>query len=156
MLAEDEETFRLAKQLDAARQQDKKYANVDWADAAVFGFRDRTGQIRSFRSGKLVCLEQPAAVAANLAQLKDGLLLGRYLRCAGSGNLSGFKRASRVHCLVQLRREKLWLFDTASTNGTVVQKANGSQVVVNADCPVHRLGFEDVVSIGGREVSLIF
>ena len=78
------------------------------------------------------------------------------LRCAGSGNLSGFKRASRVHCLVQLRREKLWLFDTASTNGTVVQKANGSQVVVNADCPVHRLGFEDVVSIGGREVSLIF
>lgn len=42
VLAEDEETFRLAKQLDAARQQDKKYANVDWADAAVFGFRDRT------------------------------------------------------------------------------------------------------------------
>ncbi|MBL92980.1 MAG: hypothetical protein CMH56_14360 [Myxococcales bacterium] len=151
----DAEEVSLGERLVQRHCEAAEFHNVGWVGSSVFGFRDAQGRIRSFRSGKLVCLDKPAVVEANLAQIKDGLLLGRYLRCAGSEHLMGFKEASRVHCVLLLRNNKLWLLDTASTNGTLIKKANGAKRKVNAENPVRALEVNDVVEIGNRELSLV-
>ena len=151
----DSEEILLGERLVNLKAAAAEFSNLGWVGSSVFGFRDNEGRLRSFRSGRLVCLDKPAVIEANLAQLQDGLLLGRYLRCAGSEHLMGFKEASRVHCMLLLRDNKLWLFDTASTNGTLVKKANGAKRKVNAEKPVRALAIDDVVEIGSRELCLV-
>ncbi|GAB4217376.1 MAG: hypothetical protein OHK0013_44800 [Sandaracinaceae bacterium] len=74
----------------------------------------------------VVCLTQPT------------LRIGRDV--TGSSDLRIPEQAvSRVHALVELRADGVWLVDAGSTNGTLV---NGVRV------PTHRLAEHDVVRIG--------
>lgn len=53
------------------------------------------------------------------AELAEGVLLGRYERCAGGGL---DERVSRVHAYVAARRGELLVVDVGSSNGTAVRE----------------------------------
>ena len=123
------EEVSLGERLVNLHPKAEPFFDVGWAGSSVMGFRDDEGKIRSFRSGKLVCLDKPAVIETSEEALRDGVVLGRYARCSGSHHLAGFDHASRVHCLIWLKDNDLWIIDTASTNGTKVQKPDGSKTV---------------------------
>jgi hypothetical protein len=57
-------------------------------------------------------------IRIGLSELKDGVLLGRYARCDGSGGLADDTSLSRVHALLIQVDDQLLVVDTASSNGT--------------------------------------
>jgi FHA domain-containing protein len=61
-------------------------------------------------------------------ELRDGVLLGRYDRCA-SATLADDQSLSRVHALMIQIDDKLLMIDTASINGTRVVGEHRSRVI---------------------------
>ncbi len=85
--------------------------------------RDRTFGSEHLMLTQLVRLGEGhagARVCVRARDLERGVRLGRYLRCRGASVLGRDDHVSRVHALVLDRGGHRWLFDTASTNGTVV------------------------------------
>jgi hypothetical protein len=85
----------------------------------------------------------PFVVPTTWDQLHDGLLLGRYERCAGHAETAADGGISRVHTLVVARRDRLYVVDTGSTNGTHVKRADGTMIDLDAQRRVVAVAEDD-------------
>jgi len=74
---------------------------------------------------------RPLVVASTWAALADGVLLGRYPRCAMHGAIDD-DGVSRVHALVVARRDRLFVVDTGSTNGTSLRRGAATTAALDA------------------------
>lgn len=72
-------------------------------------------------------------------ELKDGVLLGRYDRCANAA-LADDASLSRVHALLIQIEDRLLMIDTASINGTRLIGQHRSRVIELADATELQLG----------------
>jgi hypothetical protein len=120
-----------------ARDDDNDDDNDDHSgdgDGAVAG-RDRRrppdGQtiVTSVRAAAMVASLPPDArpliVRASIAALETGVLLGRYERCLGHGDVADDGRVSRVHACLLVRRGRVFVVDAGSTHGTTVRGPQG-------------------------------
>jgi len=78
-------------------------------------------------------------LAVGAETLRDGLLLGRYLRCDGACFVDD-QQLSRVHLLLLQAEDKLLAIDTASTHGVRVGSQPPARVVAVPDRAELRLG----------------
>ncbi|MBM4279962.1 MAG: FHA domain-containing protein [Deltaproteobacteria bacterium] len=92
----------------------------------------------------------PFVVPNTWDQLHDGLLLGRYERCAGHAETAADLGISRVHALVVARRDRLYVVDTGSTNGTRVKRADGAVVELDARRRVMAVADDDQLWLHDR------
>jgi hypothetical protein len=73
---------------------------------------------------------RPLVVATTWPALAAGVLLGRYPRCAAHEAIDD-DGVSRVHALVLARRDRLFVVDTGSTNGTMLRRVDGTRVLLD-------------------------
>lgn len=85
--------------------------------------------------GTVVNAIEPNAyvVEATGAELREGVLLGRYPRCRGSLELQLHGDISRVHALLLERRGLTFLIDCGSTNGTELRHPGARTVVLGPE-----------------------
>jgi hypothetical protein len=84
----------------------------------------------------------------SLERLEQGILLGRYSRCAVLVDASE-AQTSRVHALLLLVQGDVWLVDLASTNGVM---RDGSRLVAGILEDVDRFTLGSQVTIGWRRI----
>jgi hypothetical protein len=80
----------------------------------------------------------PIVVAATWAELTDGVLLGRYPRCVAHESIDD-EGVSRVHALVVARRQRIYVVDTGSTNGTNLRRPGANTITLDLDRRVRRV-----------------
>jgi hypothetical protein len=95
--------------------------------SSIVASPDRLAQLRG-RGGDD---DAPLVVSSTWAELEDGILLGRYPRCVAHDSIND-DGVSRVHALVVARRQRLFVVDTGSTNGTTLRLAGGRERVLHA------------------------
>ncbi|NOY90064.1 MAG: FHA domain-containing protein [Deltaproteobacteria bacterium] len=91
---------------------------------------------------------------ASVAELDEGVLLGRYPRCRGSLELGRHGDISRVHALLLRRGERLYLIDCGSTNGTRLEHAGAPRVKLAAEQRVWLIESGDDVLMGDMRLRL--
>lgn len=84
--------------------------------------------------------------------LARGVLLGRYARCEGHPALAAHGGVSRVHALLVVRSQCVWVIDTGSTNGTTIRDSAGNRAELNACRRVGLLRESDEVSLHATRV----
>jgi hypothetical protein len=106
------------------------------------------------RDGAFVALADYEVVRTSAVELQRGLLLGRYDRCRDVTAFRTNPQVSRVHALAVMRRGRLFVIDTGSTNGTEIVTPSG-EVVRHLDDHrrSHRLRSLEGLRIGGRRVA---
>jgi hypothetical protein len=97
----------------------------------------------------------PVLVHAAWSALEEGLLLGRYERCAAHESLAEDSGVSRVHAALLVRRDSLFVIDTGSTNGTRVKRDDGSVVELGRGKRVHRAAATDELLLHHARVVVV-
>jgi hypothetical protein len=88
---------------------------------------ERAQALRRERRGEAEDDASTFLVQTTWRELEEGLLLGRYERCSSHGDVASDGGVSRVHALVVARRDRLYVIDTGSTNGTRIVGAGGEE-----------------------------
>jgi hypothetical protein len=128
-------------------QRGEAGAPLGWASPEPLGFLAPDGAVRDL-AGHILHPGAWEVVSLPESAYRRGVLLGRYARCTRHTLLDADGGVSRVHALVLMRRERLWVLDTASTNGTWVRTAGGEVLGLTPRNPIRHLDDDDQVSLG--------
>jgi hypothetical protein len=129
---------------------------LDPVKEKVLAVRTDDGLLRDVHSGRPLAFDPPLRISLRADELRGAILLGRTARCRGGAELATGRVVSRVHACLLARRDRLWVIDCASRNGTTVANARtGALTVLGPRRRAHALGPHDRVHLSSREVELV-
>ncbi len=116
----------------------------------TIALREQQRAVRSDEGGRRI------VVTSTIEELERGVVIGRYDRCDVQGPLAGDNNVSRVHAVVVLRDNKLFIVDAASTNGTQVRGAGLREAadLFGAE-RAHELRAEETIHVCGHRVEIV-
>jgi hypothetical protein len=114
------------------------------------------GTLVRLLDGRRVDLKGVHCVQVRRRDLRQGVILGRYLRCDEASVFASDPRVSRVHAMIIERDGHLYALDVGSSNGTqVIDWSTGERVAELGDRRrLWRLGEWDGLKLGKSRIAL--